>query len=166
MLSGETANGSYPVIAVDIMARLCVEAESCINYENIFNLITKYTPKPITTQEAVCSAAVRTSEDINASLIIVITESGATARLVAKYRPKQHILALCMSASVIRQMNITRGIKTLKIPSFLGTDNLINDAMKYAVESGYCSKGDNVVCLMGQNEETPEYVNILKITTI
>ena len=166
MLSGETANGMYPFNAVDIMARLCAEAELCINYENVFNLITKYTPRPISTKEAVCSAAVRTAEDINASLIIVITETGATARLVAKYRPVQPVLALCMSASVIRQLNITRGVLTLKIPSFLGTDNLINDAMKYAVEAGYCKSGDNIVCLLGQNEESPEAVNIMKIQTV
>lgn len=166
MLSGETASGSYPIQAVDIMARLCVEAELCINYENVFTLISKYTPRPVTTKEAVCSAAVKTAEDINASLIIVITETGATARLVGKYRPVQPILALCMSASVIRQLNISRGIMCLKIPSFLGTDNLINDAMKYAVEAGYCKSGDNVVCLLGQNEESPEAVNIMKIQTI
>lgn len=71
-----------------------------------------------------------------------------------------------MNASVIRQMNVTRGVITLKIPSFLGTENLLNDAMKYALESGYAKKGDSVVCLSGQNEETPENVNILKIATI
>lgn len=94
MLSGETASGSYPIQAVKIMARLCIEAESCINYENVFNLINKYTPKPIDIKEAVCCSAVKTAEDICASLIIVITENGATARLVSKYRPVQNILAL------------------------------------------------------------------------
>lgn len=166
MLSGETANGSYPIEAVSIMARLCVEAEQCVNYENVFNLVTKYTPKPVSTNEAVCSAAVKTAVDIGAKLLIVITENGATARLVAKYRPQQPVLALCMSSSVIRQLNLTRGVTCLKIPSFLGTDNLIHDAMKYALESGYCSKGDNIVCLLGQNEESPESVNIMKIQTV
>ena len=166
MLSGETANGAYPFAAVEIMSRLCVEAELCVNYENVFNLISKHTSRPISTKEAVCSAAVKTAEDINASLIIVITETGATARMVAKYRPIQPILALCMSASVIRQLNVTRGVVCLKIPSFLGTDNLINDAMKFAQENNYCLKGDNIVCLMAQNEESPEAVNIMKIQTI
>ena len=60
----------------------------------MFNQITKYTLKPYSSSEAVCCAAVKTADDIKANLIIVITESGVTARLVAKYRPKQHILAL------------------------------------------------------------------------
>ena len=71
-----------------------------------------------------------------------------------------------MSASVIRQLNLTRGVITLKIPSFLGTDNLIQDAIKYAQESGFVNSGDNVVCVLGQNEETPENANILKVQTI
>lgn len=166
MLSGETASGGYPIQAIEIMARLCVEAETCINYDNVFSLIAKYTPRPISIKEAVCSSAVKTANDIGASLIIVITESGATARLVAKYRPRQKILALCMSASVIRQLNTTRGVITLKIPSFLGCDNLVNDALKYAVDCGFCVKGDTVVSLMGQNEDLPESVNIMKIATV
>lgn len=71
-----------------------------------------------------------------------------------------------MNANVIRQLNITRGVITLKIPSYLGTENLLNDAMKYAAESGFVNKGDNIVCISGQNEESPENVNILKIATI
>ncbi len=99
-------------------------------------------------------------------MIIVITESGATAILVAKYRPCQSIIALCMSSSVIRQLNLTRGVISLKIPSFLRTDNLLKDAMKFAMEYGYCKTGDNVICLLGQNEDIPEAVNIMKIATI
>ena len=99
-------------------------------------------------------------------MIIVITENGTTARMVAKYRPKQAILALCMTSSVIRNLNLTRGVTGLKIPSHIGNENLINDGLKFACDSGKCIKGDNVVCVMGQNEETPEMVNILKVTTI
>ena len=71
-----------------------------------------------------------------------------------------------MSANVIRQLNLSRGVITLKIPSYIGTDNLINDAIKYSLESNYIKKGDKVVCLMGQNEETPEYVNVMKVTLV
>ena len=71
-----------------------------------------------------------------------------------------------MSANVIRQLNLTRGVITLKIPSYIGTDNLINDAIKYSLEYNYIKKGDKVVCLMGQNEETPEYVNVMKVTLV
>jgi pyruvate kinase len=71
-----------------------------------------------------------------------------------------------MNSSVIRQLNISRGIKTLKIPSFIGTENLLNDAVTYAEKEGFVSKGDRIVCLMGQKEETPDQVNIIKVTCI
>ena len=64
MLSGETAGGSFPLEAVTIMAKLCVEAEQCINYENVFSLICKDTRKPLNIYEAVCCSAVKTAEDI------------------------------------------------------------------------------------------------------
>jgi pyruvate kinase len=120
----------------------------------------------LSSQEALCVGAVRTSEDVNASLIIVITESGATARLVDKYKPRVTILALCMSACVIRQLNISRGIISLKIPSFIGSENLILDAIEFAKKYGYVKAGDMVICIMGQKEDTPEYVNMMKIVNI
>ena len=166
MLSGETASGAFPVEAVEIMAKICVEAEACINYDNLFRILCKNTPKPISTQEAMCVSAASAANDVNAKLIVVITESGSIARLIAKYRPKQPILALCMSSYVIRQLNVTRGIYTLKIPSFIDTNNLVNNAVNHAIENGFLSKGDKIVCLSGQNENTPENANILKVMTI
>jgi pyruvate kinase len=71
-----------------------------------------------------------------------------------------------MNASVIRQLNMTRGVKALKVASFMGSENLFKDAIKYGVESGDCQKGDNVICLSGQSEESPENLNILKISIV
>ncbi len=71
-----------------------------------------------------------------------------------------------MSSTVIRQLSTSRGIKTLKIPSFIGTENLLNDAVNYAEKEGFVHKGDKVVCLMGQKEDTPDQVNLIKVTSI
>lgn len=57
MLSGETAGGSYPLFAVSIMAKICVEAEITLDYHRIFSDLKKYTVHPITTAEAVAAAA-------------------------------------------------------------------------------------------------------------
>lgn len=71
-----------------------------------------------------------------------------------------------MNATVIRQLCTTRGVISLKIPSYIGTDNLISDSIKYAKEMKFAVDGDSVVCILAQSEETPDYSNILKITTI
>ena len=71
-------------------------------------------------REALISSAIRTSLDIYADLIIVLTEHGNSARIVAKYRPKVPILACSINAYTVRQMNMSRGVIGLKIPSFQG----------------------------------------------
>lgn len=129
-------------------------------------MINKNNYDDISTQEAVCSSAVKTAKDIKASVIICITEDGSSARFLAKYRPSIPILALSMNSQVIRNMNLTRGLRGLKIATYVGTDNLITDAISHAVEKGFAKKGDNVVCLFSHNESQPDSASILKITTI
>ena len=104
-------------------------------------MINKNNIENISTQEAVCCSAVRTAMDIKASLIICITEDGSSARFLAKYRPSIPILTLSMNSQVIRNMNLTRGLKGLKIATYVGTENLINDAISHAVEKGFAKKG-------------------------
>ena len=103
MLSGECASGDYPINAVSIMSKICVEAEKTINYKRVFNDLKMYTPSPVSTAEAVASAvcsAILDQKDI--SLIIVLTESGKLARLVSKYRPEVNILACSINGHAVR----------------------------------------------------------------
>ncbi len=71
-----------------------------------------------------------------------------------------------MSTGTIRQLKITRGVITVKIPSFLGSENLISQSILFAKENGYINKGDKIVCILGENEETPDYANVMKITVV
>jgi len=118
MLSGETANGDYPLQAVNIMAKICCEAEKMTDYRRAYNELKSFTPPPIQTAEAVASAAVSTVLDLNIDLIIVLTDTGKIARFVAKYKPNVPILACSVSLPVVKQMNISRGVIGYKIPSF------------------------------------------------
>jgi len=102
MLSGETAGGQYPTEAVSIMAKICVEAESMIDYRKLYADIRYFTPLPMSTAESVAAAAVSTILDLQIDLCIVLTDTGKIARLVAKYRPKVPILACSVSAPVVR----------------------------------------------------------------
>ena len=129
MLSGESANGSYPIQAVTIMSKCCAEAERCIDYKRTYNDIKEYTPAGVPTSEALAASAVSTILDLNVDLIIVLTDTGALARLVSKYRPSVPVLACSVSGSVIRQLNCARGVIGFKIPSYQGTDNLIGMAI-------------------------------------
>jgi len=97
MLSGETANGSFPLNALEIMAKICVEAERCIDYSAEFTKIREWIPWTLSTTEAVCCAAVRTALDLNVKLIIAVTDTGSTPLQIAKFTPPMPILCVSMS---------------------------------------------------------------------
>ena len=165
MLSGESANGQYPIQAVTIMAKCCVEAESCIQYKRLFIDMKKLTPAPVKTAEAVASACCSAVLDLNICLIIVLTDSGKLARLVSKYRPEVKILACSINGSIVRQMNMMRGCIGFKIPTFQGTDNVIQFVIQEARNMGLC-KGTQVAVIHGTNEDSPDESNIFKILDI
>ncbi len=96
----------------------------------------------------------------------MLTEDGASARLVAKYRPKHPILACSTNSAVIRQLNISRGVIGFKIPSFQGTENLLKSCIVAAKEMHLCAKGNKVVCMHSTKEEEPGISNLLKILDI
>lgn len=102
MLSGESANGDYPIHAVTIMSRTCAEAERCIDYKKLYTEIKMQSSAPLGTSEAMGAAAVQTVLDLNIDLMIVVTESGSMARLVSKYRPPVPIIACSLDQKVIR----------------------------------------------------------------
>jgi len=125
-----------------------------------------FTQAGVSTSEALAASAVSTVLDLNIDLIIVLTDTGALARLVSKYRPSVPILACSVSAPVIRQLNCARGVIGFKIPSYQGTDNLIGMAIHAAKERHLCKSGRKVICIHGTNEETPDESSILKIIDI
>eukprot|EP00252_Welwitschia_mirabilis_P004993 TRINITY_DN15377_c0_g1_i1.p1 TRINITY_DN15377_c0_g1~~TRINITY_DN15377_c0_g1_i1.p1 ORF type:complete len:511 (-),score=85.38 TRINITY_DN15377_c0_g1_i1:329-1861(-) len=166
MLSGESAAGSYPELAVKIMARICIEAESSLDYGAIFKELIRSTPLPMSPLESLASSAVRTANKAKASLIVVLTRGGTTAKLVAKYRPAVPILSVvvpvlttdlfdwtCSDETPARHSLIYRGlIPVLAEGSAKATDSestevILDAALKTAQARGLCKKGDAIVAL-------------------
>ena len=125
-----------------------------------------FTQAGVSTSEALAASAVSTVLDLNIDLIIVLTDTGALARLVSKYRPSVPILACSVSASVIRQLNCARGVIGFKIPSYQGADNLIGLAINAAKQFHLCKPGRKVICIHGTDEDTPDESSILKIIDV
>ena len=166
MLSGETAAGSFPVQAVQVMSKICLEAEASLDYYSLFKGIMSQAHMPMAPLESLASSAVRTAHKVDAQLIIVLTRGGSTARLVAKYRPSVPVLAvavpelttdsltwMCSSEKPARQTLLTRGIiPTLASGSTRAsdtdtTDEILKEAMAQAKLEGFCSPGGSVVLL-------------------
>lgn len=166
MLSGETANGDYPLNAVTIMAKICVEAEKTLDYRRVFNDLKLYTQTQVGTAEAVAAAACSTVLDLNIDLIIVLTDAGKLARLTSKYRPEVNILACSINAHVAKQMNAMRGVIGFKVPTFQDVENVIQFIITEAKNMKLTKTGSKVVVIHGTNEETPDESNIMKILDI
>merc|ERR1712226_1432158 len=113
MLSGETANGKFPEAAVSCMRKICEQAEKVLDYNQLYADTCKNTAHihgRIPPVESTCSAAVKCAMDSDCPLIVALTETGSTARLIAKYRPKCPILAITASDSTARQLLTARGV--------------------------------------------------------
>jgi len=169
MLSGETAAGQFPEQAVQIMRRICEEAESVLDYDNIYlqmRLGVLAMEHSIMAVESVCSSAVKVSVDSGCKLIIALTETGQTARLISKYRPKATILAISASETSVRQLLCIRGVTPMLTASFVGTDSVIAKALTRAKADGMVVSGDWVVAIHGQKEECPGSSNLMKMVSV
>jgi len=165
MLSGETAAGAFPINAVTIMRRICEEAESVLNFQSGYQSILAgvMSKGKMSPAESVCASAIQAAMDSNCPLIVALTETGSTACLLAKYRPKCPILAITASESTSRQLLVVRGVISMLTASFVGTDSVIQKALAKAKADGIVNAGDMVVCVHGQQEETSGHSNLMKM---
>lgn len=169
MLSGETAGGAFPLNAVTIMRRICEEAEAVIEYGSLYLQLRQATLgkfKSMDAVESVCSSAVKATIDASCPLIIALTETGHTAKIIAKYRPQAPILAISASETSVRQLQCVRGIVPMLTASFVGTDSVIAKALDRAKKDGMVKSGDCVVAVHGQREECPGHSNLMKMVVV
>jgi len=168
MLSGETANGKFPEASVMTMRRICEQAEGVLDYKSLYTsirstVLAKGLMSPV---ESVCSAAVKATVDAACPLILALTETGSTARLIAKYRPQCPILAITASETTARQLLAIRGVVPILTASFQGTDSVIAKALAHAKECGMVKTGAEIVAVHGQKEECPGQSNLMKMVVV
>jgi len=171
MLSGECANGKFPEESVATLRRICEQAEGVIDYKDLYQLNRVCTLQlapnnKISSVEALCSSAVKETVDADCALIVALTETGHTARMIAKYRPSVPILAITSSATTVRQLGVVRGVVPMLTASFVGTDSVISKALKQALELGIVKSGDSIVAVHGTQEDTPGHSNLMKVMTV
>ncbi len=164
MLSGETANGLYPVEAVKTMARIAERTESDINYIHRFS--TRIQDKGSDVTNAISHATCTTAHDLGAKAIVTVTKSGRTAREISKFRPLSPIVAFTMSKKVCRQMNLSWGVYPLILEEKANTDELFADAIEGAKKAGYVDDGDLVVITAGVPLGVSGTTNLLKVNIV
>lgn len=161
MLSGETAAGAYPIEAVRTMARIAERTEQDINYLKRFSIRDVHDAPNVT--NAISHATVTTAHDLGAAAIITVTKSGATARMISKFRPACPIICCTTNATTRRQMNLSWGVIPIMAEEKNNVDELFEHAVNRAVEAGYLCSGDLVVITAGAPLGVSGTTNLLKV---
>ncbi|WP_082018152.1 pyruvate kinase PykF [Candidatus Riesia pediculischaeffi] len=145
MLSGESANGKYPIESVKIMSTICKRADIVMNHIN-YNKVYR---RKITITEAVCHSAVEISENLDSKLIIVATFGGKSAKSIRKYFPKAPILALTTQKETVNQLLLVKGVFPKLVERFISTDDFYIIGKKIAIEEKVGKKGDIIIMVCG-----------------
>ena len=147
MLSGETAAGKYPVESVRTMAAIADRVESDSSY--MLRQRKAVCDSRMGVSAATAHAACTTATDINASAIITVSKSGATARTLSKFRPITPIIACVMEEQIRRQLNLSWGVTPIIMPYAHNTDELIEGSVATAEKAGMIAPGEMVVVTAG-----------------
>ena len=165
MLSGETANGKYPTESVAMMARIAARAEANIDYAAGYKFLYQNINKNIT--NAISYAGVATAVDLAAAAIVVITDTGFAARMVARCRPSFPVLAVTADNTVYRQLNLVWGVLPVWVSEpFRGDSEVFDKAEEMAIETGLAKTGETIVALAGVPIGVAGTTNTLKVRTV
>lgn len=165
MLSGETAVGKFPVLAVKVMAKISEQAERDSFELNSYNSFD-YEIDVTDTTNAVCDAACTTARDIKAKAIIAVTKYGQTARRMSKFRPFEPIVAATPVEKTFHQLALSWGVYPVLARYQTNSDELFLHAIDCAKQIDLINPGDMVVIAAGVPIDTPGNTNILKVEVV
>lgn len=161
MLSGETAAGKYPVESVRTMATIAVKAESLyLQSPHVKNTTAQ------TITEVISQAAVNASSALEAKAILIPTESGFTARMVSKHRPKAPIIAITPNDNVLSRLCLVWGVYPVKGSTSDSTDELFRSAVHNGLRTGTIQAGDYAVITAGVPMGKTGATNLIKIQQV
>ena len=146
MLSGETANGKYPLEALKMMVKIAETTEKDLTAAH-YDTAKLHTKRSISS--AVSNATVQTANNLGAKAIVCPTISGFTARLTSKLKPNAEIIGCSPYENVLRKMQIYWGVRPLKTAVEKSTDKIVDHAIEVAENAGYVGEGDIVIVSAG-----------------
>ena len=162
MLSGETANGKYPLETIGAMARIAHYVETQGNFKAMAALHSD-AAQNITLTNAVSYACYTMACDLNAKAIITPTHSGITSRLVAKYRPSCTLIATTENERTYHQLGLVWGVRPLRMQTSTNTDDMIDSSVQAACDADYLQNGDVVVISAGVPTGVSGTTNLIKV---
>ena len=170
MLSGETANGKYPVEALKMMAHIVEETESHMNGD-FYEKRTVSDDNRHNISNAVSYASVATAQSLDAAVIIAPSISGYTARMLSKWHPSTKLVGMSPSISAVRKMMLYWGVTPFQAKRAESTDTLIENSIDILKENGIVKAGDIAVVTAGvvdyaRRHEPAASTNIMRVVNI
>ncbi|UKS64292.1 pyruvate kinase [Rossellomorea marisflavi] len=164
MLSGETAAGSYPVEAVQTMHNIASRAEQDLDSSAILSARIKDCEHNMT--DAIGQSVAHTAINLDVNAIVAPTESGHTARMISKYRPKAPIVAVTSDDSVTRRLALVWGVFPTMGQKASTTDEMLQMAVDESMNSGLTKHGDLIVITAGVPIGESGTTNLMKIHVV
>ena len=168
MLSGETANGAYPVEAVKMMDKIARTVECSYEFrehmENIRGECFSEDHNPNENLGIIMSrSGVNISSNVNAKAIVTPTLGGNTARLLSVYRPDQPVLAVTHNERVMRELQLYWGVHPCMAKIADETESMIQNTMRVAFETKAAGISDKIVLVAGLPLQSPNMVNTVRV---
>lgn len=162
MLSEETTLGDFPIEAVKVMTKVALRIEKEVYTRDT---IAEYDESHGVT-DVVSQAAVRTAHSIGASMIVALTHSGRTAKMIARYRPAERILALSDGKDSINKLMLTFGCYPMLAPTFKTVDEIMDIVRKTTLDNKMLNRGDRVVIVAGMPFGQAKETNLILVETL
>ena len=164
MLSGETANGKYPLEALTAMVNIVEEAEQSIHYWRQFEKRRVIPASNI--NDAITHTCCLTAKDLEAKAILAATNSGRTARMICRFRPACPVAALTMHEKVRRQLAICWGVIPFLTGEVTSTDRIFSLSAEVALKERLVQNGDTVVITAGVPLGKSGSTNLIKAAIV
>ncbi len=162
MLSEETTLGLYPIKAVEMMTKIaCRVEEDVYTRDSIASYDVSHGITDIVSQ-----AAVRATHEVGAKLIMALTRSGRAARMIARYRPAEQVLALTDRPENMNKLALVFGVYTMNVPTFKTTTEALDYIRASAATFGFLEKGDKVVMVAGMPLGHSSETNVMRVDTL
>jgi len=164
MLSEETTLGNYPKEAVDVMYKVSKEIERDYPEKEIVR-IGKNGDTEVS--DSVTSSVVKTAHDVGIKIIVALTDSGFTARMISRHKPNSIIVALSPNKNTVQKLSLSFGCVSFLVPKYNTISEVFSIVRKICIENKIAKKGDKVIIVAGVPFNTKGLsTNMLVVQTI
>lgn len=163
MLSEETTLGKYPVEAVEVMTHVAQEVEASIYSKGLFHSKDSLDGS---SSDAVTHSVVCTARDLNAKVIIALTESGSTARLITRHKSPHYVIACSPNEKVLNQLMLSFGCVPMLLPHLKDLESALVAVRKNVKDYMHLKKGDRVIVSAGVPFGKPGSTNMMIVETL